>query len=114
MQFINPGHDFAAERNNDIAFAQTGADRRTVGWGLAFAAPSLAAIEPAILNAATNSAVLLAMAKQIPCAGRMIAVFTPMTSPRELTSGPPELPGFNAASVWMTLSINRPDCERIE
>ena len=44
----------------------------------------------------------------------MMAVFTPMISPRELTSGPPELPGFSAASVWMTLSINRPDWERIE
>ncbi len=32
-----------------------------------------------------------------------------MTSPRELTSGPPELPGFNAASVWMRLSMSRPD-----
>ena len=54
------------------------------------------------------------MAKQIPCAGRIDAVFTPMTSPRELTSGPPELPGFSAASVWMMLSMSRPDCERSE
>src|ERR1051326_909400 len=61
---------------------------------------------------ATCFAVLTAMAKQIPCAGRITAVLTPMTSPRELTSGPPELPGFNAASVWMILSINRPDCAR--
>ena len=61
-------------------------------------------------HAAMNSAVLLAMAKQIPCAGKMTAVFTPMTSPREFTSGPPELPGFSAASVWMILSISRPDC----
>ena len=30
----------------------------------------------------------------------------PMTSPRESTSGPPELPGLRAASVWMTLSIS--------
>src|SRR5206468_882935 len=35
----------------------------------------------------------------MPCAGRIIAVFTPMTSPAELTSGPPELPGFSAAAV---------------
>ena len=41
---------------------------------------------------ATNLAVLLAIAKQMPCAGRIIAVFTPTTSPAELTSGPPELP----------------------
>ena len=35
-------------------------------------------------------------------------MLTPMTSPRELTSGPPELPGFRAASVWITLSMSRP------
>ena len=38
----------------------------------------------------------------------MTAVFTPMTSPALLSSGPPELPGFKAASVWMMSSINRP------
>ena len=52
------------------------------------------------------------MAKQRPCAPEMIAVLTPITSPRELTSGPPELPGFSAASVWMMSSISRPDRER--
>jgi hypothetical protein len=54
----------------------------------------------------------MATAKQIPWAGRIMAVFTPITSPRVFTSGPPELPGLRAASVWMTSSINRPDCER--
>ena len=39
------------------------------------------------------------MAKQIPCAAGMIAVFTPTTRPCESTSGPPEFPGFSAASV---------------
>ena len=43
-----------------------------------------------------------------------MAVFTPITSPRALTSGPPELPGFSAASVWMMLSISRPDWPRSE
>ena len=43
---------------------------------------------------ATNLAVLMPMAKQIPCAGRMVAVFTPTTRPAESTSGPPELPGI--------------------
>ena len=57
---------------------------------------------------ATKLAVLIAIAKQIPCAGRIIAVLTPMTRPRASTSGPPELPGLSAASVWMTLSIRRP------
>ena len=27
--------------------------------------------------------------------------FTPITSPRALVSGPPELPGLMAASVWI-------------
>ena len=38
----------------------------------------------------------------------MTAVFTPMTSPALVTSGPPELPGFSEASVWMMSSISRP------
>lgn len=46
-----------------------------------------------------NSAVLEATAKQSPCAGNIIAVFIPITFPYEFTSGPPEFPGFNAASV---------------
>ena len=48
------------------------------------------------------------MAKQMPWAGAMMAVFTPITLPRRSTSGPPELPGLSAASVWMTLSMSRP------
>src|SRR5689334_4612017 len=63
---------------------------------------------------ATRSAVLEAIAKQIPCAGTMTAVFTPITAPAESTSGPPELPGFNAASVWMMLSRSLPVAPRIE
>ena len=39
----------------------------------------------------------------------MMAVLMPMTSPELATSGPPELPGFKAASVWITSSISRPD-----
>ena len=48
---------------------------------------------------ATKRAVLLAIAKHRPCAGRIIAVLIPITSPRVVTSGPPELPGFSDASV---------------
>ncbi len=33
-----------------------------------------------------------------------IAVFMPTTSPRAFESGPPELPGLIAASVWMKFS----------
>ena len=32
---------------------------------------------------------------------RAAIVFTPITCPATLTSGPPEFPGFTAASVWM-------------
>lgn len=72
-------------------------------------------MRPSLMShAVTQRAVLLAMAKQKPWAGRMIAVFTPMTSPRVLTSGAPELPGLSAASVWMTLSISRPEAPRSE
>ncbi len=34
-----------------------------------------------------------------------ICVFTPMTWPRALRRGPPELPGLIGASVWMTWSM---------
>ncbi len=44
----------------------------------------------------------------------MIAVLMPTTSPDEVTSGPPELPGLSAASVWITLSISRPERVRNE
>jgi hypothetical protein len=37
-----------------------------------------------------------------------MAVFTPITSPRDVARGPPELPGLSAASVWMMPSIRRP------
>ena len=40
--------------------------------------------------------------------GEMIAVLTPISRPAESRSGPPELPGLMAASVWITLAISRP------
>ncbi len=43
---------------------------------------------------------LIGMAKPMPWAPSATAVFIPMTSPEILTSGPPELPGLMAASVW--------------
>src|SRR6266481_5337344 len=61
----------------------------------------------------TNCAVLLATAKQMPWAPLMIAVLMPITSAAEDTSGPPELPGLSAASVWMTSSMVLPLTERI-
>ena len=38
----------------------------------------------------------------------------PITSPADDTSGPPELPGLSAASVWMTSPISRPLSARSE
>ena len=59
-------------------------------------------------------AVLEATEKQMPWAPTMTAVLTPITSARELTSGPPELPGLRAASVWITSPIRRPFWARSE
>ena len=44
----------------------------------------------------------------------MIAVLMPMTSPRAVTSGPPELPGLSGAVCWMMFSISRPSWLRSE
>src|ERR1700748_514766 len=66
-----------------------------------------------MISDSTNCAVLLATAKQMPCAPWMIAVLTPMTSAFDDTSAPPELPGLSAASVWITSSMVRPETERI-
>ena len=54
---------------------------------------------------------LIGTAKLIPAdwpTWLMIAVFMPMTWPREFRSGPPEFPGLIAASVWMIPLIIRP------
>src|SRR5438105_4324050 len=67
-----------------------------------------------MISDSTNCAVLLATAKQMPCAPEMIAVLMPITSDDDDTSGPPELPGLSAASVWITSSMVRPLTERIE
>ena len=53
-------------------------------------------------------------AKHRPCAPWITAVLMPTTSPRAVTSGPPELPGLSAASVCNTSSIRRPERLRSE
>ena len=40
------------------------------------------------------------------------AVLIPTTRPRPSASAPPELPGFSAASVWITFSTRRPRAAR--
>ena len=47
------------------------------------------------------------MAKAMPTLppdGEKIAVLMPTTSPLRLKAGPPELPRFTAASIWMKSS----------
>src|SRR5919112_2504203 len=58
-------------------------------------------------EATTFSTVLAGMANAIPTLppdGEKIAVFTPTTSPDRLKVGPPELPLFTEASIWMKSS----------
>ena len=53
---------------------------------------------------------LVGIAKPMPALaseGEKIAVLTPMRRPAESRSGPPELPGLIAASVWMTSASSR-------
>jgi hypothetical protein len=56
----------------------------------------------------TRNAALIGIAKLIPSAFTAIAVLIPMTRPKASKSGPPELPGLIAASVWI-ISWNRPE-----
>ena len=61
----------------------------------------------------THLAVSIGMLKLRPCAPRIMAVLMPTTRPRLSTSGPPELPGFSATSLWMMPSISRPEVARM-
>ena len=56
---------------------------------------------PARASFMIGRATLIAIAKPIPCASLSTAVLTPITCPALLMSGPPELPGLMAASVWI-------------
>src|ERR1700709_990653 len=67
-----------------------------------------------MISDSTNCAVLLANAQQMPCEPALTAVLMPITSEDDDTSGPPELPGLSAASVWITSSMVRPLTDRIE
>jgi len=43
----------------------------------------------------------MGMANPMPWPDGFTAALIPMTAPRASSSGPPELPGLMAASVWM-------------
>ena len=56
---------------------------------------------PATAWAMIGRAMSIGMAKPMPLLFEAIAVLMPMTFPPASSSGPPELPGLIAASVWM-------------
>mmetsp|Transcript_4572 Transcript_4572/g.16922 ORF Transcript_4572/g.16922 Transcript_4572/m.16922 type:complete len:296 (+) Transcript_4572:1891-2778(+) len=56
---------------------------------------------PSASSAATRRACAMGTAKPMPSAWRAVAVLMPTTRPNSSHSGPPELPGFKATSVWM-------------
>ena len=56
---------------------------------------------------------LIGTAKLMPRPPGTMAVLIPTTAATVVTSGPPELPGLSAASVWMMFSICRPVLARI-
>ena len=58
---------------------------------------------PATAWAMIGRAMSIGMAKPMPLLPAAIAVLMPMTLPSASSSGPPELPGLIAASVWMRL-----------
>ena len=65
--------------------------------------PRPAISSPARARAMIGFAKSIGMANPMPCASVETAVLMPMTWPALLTSGPPELPGLMAASVWIRL-----------
>ena len=64
----------------------------------------LTAPPPLLADATTTRTMLAGTAKPMPCEPperEKIAVLMPTSRPAMSTSGPPELPGLIAASVWM-------------
>ena len=69
-----------------------------------------------IRSSATRRTVETGTAKPMPMFPPLVVkieVLMPMISPEVFSSGPPELPGLIAASVWITLSIRSPDSDRM-
>ena len=65
-------------------------------------------MRPSLINhAATNSAVLLAMAKLIPCADGMMAVLTPITSPPRIVQRTAGIAGIQGR-VGLHDIVNQP------
>ena len=66
---------------------------RAISWGMSF------------LTASTGMAKPMPARRRWGCRWR---VLTPIRRPAQSSSGPPELPGLMAASVWITSRIGRP------
>jgi hypothetical protein len=62
---------------------------------------------PSLISAAMMPLVVPFTGTARPTPTPATAVLTPTTRARESASAPPELPGFSAASVWITSSISR-------
>ncbi len=85
---------------------------RSMGWyrnpihGRASASPRSAC-------SMIGRAMSIGIAKPMPLESVATAVFTPTTEPDASASGPPELPGLIAASVWIRLLIRVPFSTRM-
>jgi hypothetical protein len=124
VQVVDRADQSRIKANNDVALSQTcslcgavffhrydqhpGFERQTVKsddaamqWHILTGDADVAAPNSAVPNQASDDKLggVARDRKTDPLGGRIIAVLTPITSPAELTSGPPELPGFSAASV---------------
>ena len=62
---------------------------------------------PVDISSDTMCRVLALIGTARPSPKPATAVLTPTTRPAESASAPPELPGFSAASVWITSSMRR-------
>jgi len=71
--------------------------------------PPAAAMMPTCAAASTTDASLIGTAKPtaVTSSPNSLALATPTTSPASFTTGPPEFPGFTAASVWKTFTPPR-------
>ena len=73
--------------------------------------PGLRTRPARISSGTTRLTTSTGIAKPMPALapeGETMAVLTPISRPAESSSGPPELPGLIAASVWMTPDSSRP------
>ena len=122
LQIVDPAHRFAVDRHHEVLRAQAGARGGrppiTSTTSTALSRPTSAAIRggsgrappaipiharrtrPSRIRAQTIRRVVVSIGIASPRRRRPRRLI-PTTSPVPLTSAPPELPGFSAASVWI-------------